>query len=73
MRLWGKGWVIATSIAVVTVGFYSLALTESRAQAPAGAIPGLPRIAGKPDFSGIWEANNTANWDLQTHEARPMV
>src|ERR1700709_1542860 len=31
------------------------------------------RIAGKPDFSGIWEANNTANWDLQTHEARPIV
>ena len=37
------------------------------AQAP------LARIAGKPDFSGIWEANNTANWDLQTHAARPMV
>jgi len=32
-----------------------------------------PRIAGKPDFNGIWEANNTANWDLQTHAARPMV
>ena len=31
------------------------------------------RVAGKPNFSGIWEANNTANWDLQTHEARPMV
>ena len=31
------------------------------------------RIAGKPDFSGIWEANNTANWDLLTHKARPMV
>ena len=30
-------------------------------------------LPGKPDFSGIWEANNTANWDLQTHEARPMV
>ena len=28
---------------------------------------------GKPDFSGIWQTNSTANWDLQTHEARPMV
>src|SRR5262245_27038071 len=27
----------------------------------------------KPDFSGIWQANTTANWDLQTHAARPMV
>src|SRR6059036_1515083 len=28
---------------------------------------------GKPDFSGIWQANTTANWDLQTHGPRPMV
>ena len=26
---------------------------------------------GKPNFSGIWQANNEANWDLQAHEARP--
>jgi hypothetical protein len=31
------------------------------------------RVAGKPDFNGIWQANNTAYWDLQNHEARPMV
>src|SRR6516165_5607510 len=28
---------------------------------------------GKPDFSGIWQANTTANWDLLTHATRPMV
>src|SRR5881392_2311659 len=33
----------------------------------------ISRIAGKPNFNGIWQANNTANWDLQTHGARPMV
>ena len=26
---------------------------------------------GKPNFSGIWQANNEANWDLEAHEARP--
>ena len=26
---------------------------------------------GKPDLSGIWQAMNTANWDLQEHAARP--
>ena len=28
---------------------------------------------GKPDFSGIWQANSSANWDLLPHDARPMV
>ena len=35
-----------------------------------------PRTAdGKPDLNGIWEALNTANWDIQDHAARmgPMV
>jgi hypothetical protein len=49
-------------------------------QAPArGAQPagrgglGVPRNAwdGKPNMNGVWEALNTANWDLQDHAAAP--
>ena len=30
-----------------------------------------PRTAhGAPDLSGIWQANNTANWNLEAHAAR---
>jgi hypothetical protein len=35
-----------------------------------------PRTAdGKPDLNGIWEALNTANWDIQDHAAKmgPVV
>src|SRR5207248_9808395 len=46
----------------------------SAAPAPAQA-PGRPpaRIAGHPNFSGIWQANNEANWDLQAHAALPAA
>src|SRR5436190_19092266 len=33
-----------------------------------------PRAAdGHPDLNGIWQAMNEANWDLQTHVARPAL
>src|ERR1051326_1692430 len=33
-----------------------------------------PRTAdGKPNLNGIWQALNTANWDLQGHAAQPSV
>jgi hypothetical protein len=30
-----------------------------------------PRLSGHPDLNGIWQALNTANWDLQDHSAQP--
>src|SRR5207244_4313637 len=30
-----------------------------------------PRLNGHPDLNGIWQAVNTANWDLLDHPAQP--
>jgi hypothetical protein len=68
MKIQGNGWRIAILAIAVTA-----MEGAQRAPTPATSSAALPRIAGKPDFNGIWQANNTANWDLQTHAARPMV
>jgi len=73
MRHQGKGLAIGLTVAAAMVLVLSLALSPRAVPAQAVQSTVIPRIAGKPDFSGIWQANNTANWDLQTHVARPMV
>jgi hypothetical protein len=30
-----------------------------------------PRLSGHPDLNGVWQAVNTANWDLLDHPAQP--
>ncbi len=40
-------------------------------QAPGGEIARAPD--GRPDLSGIWQALNAANYDLEAHPARPAM
>ena len=72
MRPLGKGSAIAVSAAALTAAVFSF-VTQTAPPASAAGQEGSARVAGKPDLNGIWEAHNTANWDLQTHSARPMV
>jgi len=60
--------IIIVTAAVVAVLCLSGTRTSGQGQAPQ-----LKRIAGKPDFSGIWQANNEANWDLLGHAARAAI
>src|SRR5687767_13349324 len=60
----------AALLAALAIGAALAALsTMTRAQSPAQG--GIPRLRdGHVNLSGIWQANNTANWDLLTHQAR---
>ena len=64
MRSRGSLAVVAVVSAVVgaTVAL-SVTRLESQARRPA-------RVQGKPNFSGIWQSMNEANWDLQAHDVR---
>src|SRR5262245_60648763 len=73
MRYKASGWIIVQTIAAAAVVLPLVMVAQRSAQTPPARQVTVTRIAGKPDFNGVWEANNTANWDLQTHQARPMV
>lgn len=36
-------------------------------------VPGVPRSNGKPDLNGVWQAINTANYDIQAHSAKAAM
>jgi hypothetical protein len=56
-------------ITAAVVAIFSLATKPT-----AGQVRTVGRTAdGKPNLSGIWQSMNTANWDLQTHAARPAL
>ena len=55
-------------VAVVTASLWLAAATVS-GQAP---MYRAPRTGdGKPNLNGIWQALNTANWNIETHSAEP--
>jgi hypothetical protein len=61
------GSLIAVAVAAAAIGSgltFSVTKLSGQATRPA-------RVGGKPNFSGIWQANNEANYDLQAHEALP--
>jgi hypothetical protein len=70
---WNRG-IRALTIAAVIV----LAVGATRAQPQVrgrteGPLQDRPaRIAGRPDFNGIWQALNTAYWNLEGHSAEGL-
>lgn len=53
--------------AVAAFSLFCLSVTPASGQTPAYRAP---RTAdGRPNLNGVWQAMNTANWDLQGHTA----
>ena len=70
-----RGWfraprVVTASIAASVVAAMSVSCTASQ---PSQAGRSARTADGKPNFNGVWQSLNEANWDLQAHEARAGV
>lgn len=52
------------TLATLSLGSYSSFAASDEAS--------LPRLGDRPDFNGIWQAMNTANWNLEAHSATQL-
>src|SRR6267378_2768739 len=66
-----SGSTITVAIAAAAVGaLVAMSVTRTPGQAQ---VSRPARVDGKPNFSGIWQANNEAHWNLQAHAALPAA
>jgi hypothetical protein len=53
------------------IGIACVAMVPGTVAAQPGGV-GPDRIAGHPNLSGVWQAMNSANWDLEAHSAQGL-
>jgi hypothetical protein len=66
-RVYGLLLMLLKLVSTISLAFVAFGIgLAAQTRAPYRA----PRLDGRPNLNGIWQAMNTANWDLQTHQAR---
>ena len=53
-------------------GRFTMAVALLLASSVTASFAATPRVAGKPNLNGIWQAMNSANWDLEAHSAQKL-
>jgi hypothetical protein len=60
-------------VGLVALGMTALALTGAPVRGEEAPAKSVAKPAGKRDLNGIWQALNSANYDLETHVARSAM
>jgi hypothetical protein len=67
-------WLSVVQVSVVAgVAAATFALVSSPSVEGQARTAGIPRVNGKPDLNGLWQAVNSANWDIQAHTAKAAL
>jgi hypothetical protein len=67
MSQWLKG-LLTGAIAAAIVTLVATGPLRSASRPAAASFTRMPD--GKPNLNGIWAASNTANWNIETHQAK---
>ena len=68
--LYGGSIITAVLVTAAVTAVITASMTSASGQGQEAA-DAVRTVDGRPDFSGIWQANNEAHWDLEAHAARP--
>ena len=72
MGNWYRGSTIVTALAAAAVGaVVGVTMVSTAGQTQGDQTRPAQTPDGRPNFNGVWQANNEAHWDLEAHEARP--
>ena len=67
-------WVSVLQASVVAgVAAAAVTLASGQVVSSQARTANVPRLNGKPDLSGLWQAVNTANFDIQAHSAKAAL
>jgi hypothetical protein len=65
--------VVVAALVLAAGALWFLQTTTTSQSAGSRAFQPARTADGKPDLNGIWQALNTANFDIQDHAARPAL
>ena len=68
-------WVSVVQVSVVAIAATATfaLVSNPRVEGQAARTGGIPRLNGKPDLNGLWQAMNSANYDIQAHTAKAAL
>ena len=65
------GGIARPVLAAVAIAAIAVAITTFGTRTKGEAVQSSRMADGHPNFNGLWQALNEANWNLQAHDARP--